>query len=162
MRAALLVLALVLAWATSARAAEWQTIRPGDSTQEAVRGQFGQPSKVTSQKVEGYDSTQWLYEGEQAPRGITRMTIDFGLLTPKGYRADIVRTMQLQPKFGVFTRQTVVMGWGSPQGIKTEAGADSIFYLSGLIVRFDKDNWHVTSMLFTPPQPTEESAPKRQ
>ena len=156
-----LVLGLALV-ASVAQAAEWDTIRPGESTQEAVRAQFGQPTKVTSQKVEGYDSAQWFYDGERAPRGIAKMTIDFGLLTAQGYKPEIVRVMQLQPKPGVFTRQTVILGWGTPQGVKTEDGGDSLFYQAGLIVRFDKDGWLVTSMTFTPPQKLpEESAPKR-
>ena len=145
-----------------AHAAEWQAIRPGVSTQEAVRTQFGEPTKVTSQKVEGYDTAQWLYEGDQAPRGIVRMTIDFGLLTPQGYKADVVRVMQLQPRPGVFTRALVLAGWGMPQGVKTETDGESLFYESGLIVRFDKDGWMVTSMMFTPPQAsTDPPAPKR-
>src|SRR5204863_5080362 len=98
-----LVLGLLLLLASVAHAAEWQTIQPGESTQEAVRAQFGQPTKVSSQKVEGYDSAQWLYDGPQAPRGVARMTIDFGLLTPQGYKPEIVRVIQLQPKPGVFT-----------------------------------------------------------
>jgi hypothetical protein len=160
MRGAALVLGLLLL-ASVAHAAEWQTIRPGESTQEAVRAQFGQPTKVASQKVEGYDSAQWLYDGEQAPRGITRMTIDFGLLTPQGYKPEIVRVIQLQPKAGVFTRRTILLGWGEPQGIKTEPDAESVFYEAGLIVRFDKDGWIVTSMVFTPPQkPANGPAPK--
>jgi hypothetical protein len=84
MRRLALVLALVTVAAGIAHGAEWHAVRPGESTQQAVRAQFGQATKVTSQKVEGYDSAQWLYEGEQAPRGIARMTIDFGILTPLG------------------------------------------------------------------------------
>jgi len=146
-----LVLALVIV-AGVAHAAEWQTIRPGESTQEAVRAQFGQATRVTSQKVEGYDSAQWLYEGEQAPRGIARMTIDFGLLTPQGYKAEIVRVMQLQPKPGAFTRATVLAGWGQPDGVRTDGGVPSVFYEAGLVVTFDRAGWLPTSMIFTPPQ----------
>jgi len=160
MRWLALILGLVLV-ASVAHAAEWDTIRPAESTQEAVRAQFGQPTKVTSRKVDGYDSTQWLYEGAQAPRGLAKLTIDFGLLTPQGYKPQIVRVMELLPKPGVFTRQTVTLGWGVPQGIKTEDGIESVFYQTGLIVRFDKDGWLVTSLVFTPPQTLpEESAPK--
>ena len=135
-----------------AHAAEWQTIRPGESTQEAVRAQFGQPTKVTSQKVEGYDSPQWLYEGEQAPRGTVRMTVDFGILTPQGYKPDLVRLMHLVLKPGMFNRATVLAGWGEPQAVKADAAAPSVLYESGLIVTFEKDGWTATSMTFTPPQ----------
>jgi hypothetical protein len=162
MRTVTIVIALLLLLTHGALAAEWDTIKPGESTQAAVRAQFGQPTKVTSQKVEGYDSAQWVYEGEQSPRGMVRVTVDFGLLTPQGYKADIVRTMLLQPKPGAFTRESIVLGWGAPQGVKTEDGAESIFYAAGLIIRFDKEGRNATSMLFTPPQKLpEESAPKR-
>src|SRR5438105_13619596 len=136
MRAFVAILAL-LVLTTAASAAEWDTIRPGESTQAAVREQFGQPTRVTSRKVDGYDSAQWLYEGAQSPRGLAKLTIDFGLLTPQGYKPQIVRVMELLPKPGVFTRQTVTLGWGVPQGIKTEDGIESVFYQTGLIVRFD-------------------------
>src|SRR5207244_670539 len=82
--------------------------------------------------------------GAQSPRGLAKLTIDFGLLTPQGYKPLIVRVMELLPKPGVFTRQTVTLGWGVPQGIKTEDGIESVFYQTGLIVRFDKDGWLVT------------------
>ena len=160
MRCLVLVLGLVLV-ASVAHAAAWDTIQPGESTQEAVRAQFGQPTKVTSRKVDGYDSAQWLYEGPQAPRGLAKLTIDFGLLTPQGYKPQIVRVMELLPKPGVFTRQTITLGWGVPQGIKTENGVESVFYQEGLIVRFDKDGWLATSLVFTPPQTLPDgSAPK--
>ena len=142
----------LLLLASAAHADEWRTIRPGASTQEAVRAQFGQATKVTSQKVEGYDSAQWVYEGEQAPPGIVRMTIEFGLLTPQGYKPEIVRVMQLQPKPRIFMRHNILTGWGTPQGVKMEGGTESLFYESGLIVRFDKDGVMATSMVFTPPQ----------
>src|SRR5687768_13307443 len=113
MRALVVALAVLVAVA-GAEAAEWDAIRPGDSTQSAVRTQLGGATKVTSQKVEGYDTVQWIYEGSQAPRGMTRVTVDFGLLTPQGYRPDVVRQMILDPKPGVFTRTTVLSGWGEP------------------------------------------------
>jgi hypothetical protein len=151
MRCLALVLALVIV-AGVAHGAEWAAIRPGESTQQAVRAQFGQATKVTSQKVDGYDSAQWLYEGEQAPRGIARMTIDFGILTPQGYKPEIVRVMVLHPKPGTFTRADVLAGWGEPQGIRTDGGGPAVFYQSGLVVTFDKEGWLATSMTFTPPQ----------
>jgi outer membrane protein assembly factor BamE (lipoprotein component of BamABCDE complex) len=155
---ALLAILVTLVVATAACAAEWDTIRPGESTQAAVREQFGQPTRVTSQKIEGYDSAQWLYEGTQAPRGMTKMTIDFGLLTPQGYKAEIVRVMQLTPRRGVFTRSQILAGWGEPQGISTDKGVPLIAYRSGLIVTFDPEGLLVTSMTFTPPQ-TQDAAP---
>ena len=149
----LLVLALVLlAGVTAADAAEWQTIRPGESVQSAVRTQFGSPTRMLSQKVEGYDSPQWVYEGEQAPRGMTRVIIDFGVLTPQGYRAEIVRLMTLEPRRGVFIRPTVISGWGEPDASDVEGEKKVIRYQSGLFVYFDKDGWVAEKMYFTPPQ----------
>ena len=143
---------VVLALPAVAHAAEWDTIRPGASTQEAVRAHLGQPTKVTSAKVEGYDTTEWLYEGPNAPKGATRLVINFGLLTPQGYRADVVRLIRLEPRRGVFPRNTVVMGWGPPQGVGKEKEADVFFYDSGLLVYFDKEGRMAETMIFTPPQ----------
>ena len=153
------VVLLLLVLAGVAQAAEWQTIRPGESTQDDVRAQFGPPTRVTSQKVEGYDTAQWLYEGAQAPRGIVKVTVDFGLLTPQGYKANVVRSMQVDPKPGVFTRETVLAGWGEPEGAKTENGVPSILYHSGLIVFFDKGGNVATTLIFTPPQPRRATPP---
>jgi hypothetical protein len=147
-----LLLALVLSLAGVAHAAEWNAIRPGASTQDDVRAQFGQPTRVTSQKVEGYDTGQWLYEGAQAPRGASRLTVDFGILTPQGYKANVVRAMTLIPKPGIFTREAVLTAWGQPEGAKTEGGVPSILYHSGLIVMFDKEGNDAISLTFTPSQ----------
>jgi len=146
---------LVLAGALGvAEAAEWRTIRPGESTQSAVREQFGQPTKVTSHKVEGYDSAQWIYEDTQAPTGMTRVTVDYGILTPQGYRADVVRQMLLEPHKGIFTRRAVTDGWGEPDASDVEGEAKVLRYRSGLFVYFDKEGWLAQKMYFTPPQPS--------
>jgi hypothetical protein len=163
MRAVVAGLAL-LALATVAEAAEWGAVTPGVTTLELVRARYGQPTNVTSQKVEGYDSARWVYEGAQAPAGFVRMTLDFGLLTPPSYRPDIVRMMVLEPKPGIFTRETVLAGWGPPQRVKKGDGpVESIFYEDGLIVYFDTDGRRVRSMVFTPPQPHVEdgASPRR-
>ncbi|MGH7302891.1 MAG: hypothetical protein ACRELZ_06345, partial [Candidatus Rokuibacteriota bacterium] len=82
MRAIFQALGLVLLLAAGAAAAEWGQIKPGATTQPEVRSRYGAPTRETPQKIEGYDSLQWTYEGPQAPSGIARMVIDFGLLTP--------------------------------------------------------------------------------
>jgi len=150
--------ALLLSAASTVLAAEWDTVRPGESTQAVVRTQFGEPTKIASQKVEGYDTAQWLYEGAQAPRGMIRATLDFGLLTPQGYRADIVRVMRLEPRPGIFPRETVLDGWGTPERHAREKDADVFFYESGLLVYFDKDGRYAQTMIFTPPQPPAQGA----
>jgi outer membrane protein assembly factor BamE (lipoprotein component of BamABCDE complex) len=162
MRCRTLLACLVLvALAGAAQAAEWQTLRPGESTQDDVRAQLGQPTRVTSQQVEGYDSPRWLYEGAQAPRGIAKVTIDFGLLSPQGYKASLIRVIQVEPRPGVFLRETVLAGWGEPDGVKTENGVPSILYQSGLIVTFDKAGKVATLLVFTPPQKPPPSPPTR-
>ncbi|HYE93879.1 MAG TPA: hypothetical protein VEA38_22805 [Terriglobales bacterium] len=153
MRALVLVLAL-LATAALAESAEWQTVRPGISGQNDVRTQFGAPTRMASQKVEGYDSPQWVYEGAQAPSGTVRVTIDFGVLTPQGYRVELVRMMTVEPRSGVFTRKTVTEGWGEPDVADVEGDKKVLRYRSGLFVYFDKDGWIAERMYFTPPQPT--------
>jgi hypothetical protein len=157
MRAVIAALALLVA--AVAHAAEWDAIRAGESTQSAVRTQLGQATKVASMKVEGYDTVQWIYEGPQAPRGMTRVTIDFGLLTPQGYRPDVVRQMILVPKPGVFTRKTILDGWGQPDVAAVEGDKKVAAYRSGLFVYFDKDGQVVERMYFTPPQPLGQGAP---
>ena len=163
MRAALVTFAVVATLgAQAAAAAEWDNIRPGESTQATVRTQFGGPTKVVSQKIEGYDSVQWIYEGDQAPRGMKRTTVDFGLLTPQGYRADVVRMMHLEPRPGIFTRATVLAGWGEPDVAETaQDGTKRLLYRSGLWVDFDKEGWNAERMYFTPPQPAEAATPPR-
>jgi len=141
------VLMLGLA-AGAAHAAEWASIRPGDSVQNDVRKQFGPPTRVSSQKVDGYDTTQWRYEGEQAPRGMVRVTVDFGLLTAAGYRPEVVRSMLLEPRPGVFTRHNVLGGWGMPDGAEKEGGVDVFKYRTGLFVYFDKAGWLAEKMYF--------------
>ena len=148
------------ALAVLAHAAEWDTIAPGQTTQEAVRARYGAPTRTTSQKIEGYDSLQWLYEGAQALKGFTRATIDFGVLTPTGYRPELVRAMRLEPRPGVFTRTTVLQGWGSPQRFGKEKDADVFFYESGLLVYFTKDGSLAEAMVFTPPQQPAAAAPR--
>jgi hypothetical protein len=140
-------------WAAGARAAEWSTIRPGESTQNDVRAMFGAPTKTANPKVEGYDTTQWIYEGSQAPKGMTKAVIDFGLLTPQGYRPGVVRQMLLEPRRGTFRLATIVQGWGEPDSSGVENGVKVLSYRSGLFVYFDKEGLIAERMYFTPPLP---------
>ena len=150
-RALVLTIALLASVAMS-HAAEYDTLRPGESTQAMVRERFGNPTKVTSQKIEGYDTAQWLYEGDQAPKGMTRVAVDFGLLTPQGYRADVIRVMRLDVRPQIFNRSTILAGWGAPERVGKEKDVDVFFYESGLLVYFDKDGWLAQTLIFTPPQ----------
>ena len=157
----LLVVAIVLAVVAPAGAAEWGAIVPATSTMESVRAQYGGPTRTTTQKTDNYDSTTWIYEGAQAPRGLIRMTVDFGILQASGYRRDLVRSLKLEPKPGVFARRIVLAGWGPPDRAGTQGGVDVFFYAEGLVVTFDKAGRHAESMLFMPPQPLEPATPSR-
>jgi hypothetical protein len=149
-RAALM---LVLLLAAPAAAADWGQINPGQTTREAVRARYGEPSKQTTQKIEGYDAEQWVYEGARAPAGITKMVVDFGLLTPAGYQKDIVRTFRLEPKPDIFNRRLVLDGWGLPGRLGKEGDLEFFLYKEGLLVYFDKGGEHAIALIFTPPQP---------
>jgi hypothetical protein len=159
----LALLAVVLLAPARGGAAEWGRIEPGVTTVEQVRSRYGPPTKQAQLKVEGYDTSQWVYEPGQAPPGLVRMTVDFGLLTPDGYKPSLVRLLKLEPKPLVFGRSTVLEGWGVPDGVSRQEGLLTFFYKAGLLVVFDKEGASATSMLFSPPQPdapTSVSPPK--
>jgi hypothetical protein len=161
---------LALGWAVtalalgpgSAAAEQWGGLEPGVSTMLNVSSLRGDPTRKGTQKVDGYDTAEWIYEGPKAPGGINRMTIDFGLMTPTGYRAELVRSFKLEPKPGAFDRDSVIAGWGPPAGVGKDGEIDFFFYKEGLFVYFDKDGFKVASLVFTPPQlPPAEGAPRR-
>jgi hypothetical protein len=149
---AVIAAVVVLLVVARAGAGEWGGIIAGTTTMNEVRARYGEPTRASAQKLDGRDSAQWVYEGTQAPVGMMRMTLDFGLLTGPGYRPDLVRSFTLQPKPGVFTRTTVVNGWGVPR-VPPTGDSKMFFYEEGLLVAFDKEGWMVESMTFTPPQP---------
>lgn len=158
MRRILALLVIVLLAPAVASAADWGGITPGVTTIKDVRDRYGAPSKQTSLKVEGYDTTQWVYEEAQAPTGLVRMTIDFGLLTANGYNPSLVRIMRLEPKPLVFGRYTVVQAWGVPDGVTRREGLLTFFYKEGLFVVFDKAGENATTMVFSVPQPVDSGA----
>lgn len=132
-------------------AEQWGTIVPGESTMQAVREQYGGPTRTFTAKTEGYDTAQWVYEGTQAPAGVLRLTIDFGLVVTGTFRGEVVRSFILEPKPGAFTRQTIIEGWGPPHGTGRDGEFPLFFYREGLFVYFAKDGEHVVSMTFTLP-----------
>ncbi len=148
-----LAVLLVAALGAPASAADWGLITPGASTMATVRARYGQPTKTEARKVEGYDTTRWTYAGAQAPTGMVQMIVDFGLLTAAGFKKEVVRSFQLDPKPGSFNKKLIVDGWGVP----TKAGPDGAFevyyYDSGLLVYFAKDDPNARTMMFTVPQP---------
>jgi hypothetical protein len=152
-RHGLLALAFVLLAAGLGAAADWGNIVPGQTTDEMVRAQYGPPTGRSQAKVEGYDTTQWVYEGARVPAGITRMVIDFGLLTSAGYQPRVVRTLRLEPKPGAFGPTSIILGWGPPDGKVVQDGFPVMVYASGLFVYLDKEEKTAVSMVFTMPQP---------
>ncbi|MGH7311736.1 MAG: hypothetical protein ACREJV_01090 [Candidatus Rokuibacteriota bacterium] len=151
----LLLVALGLALVSAmAEAAEWGGIKPGESTMETVRARYGPPSSTKTEKTDGYDTTQWGYESPRTPAGIQRLVVDFGLLGAGVFRPQVVRTFRLEPKPGIFTRPTVLAGWGEPER-SSPVGEVPLwfFYATGLVVYFDKKGWEVESMVFVQPQP---------
>lgn len=139
--------------ARGAAAEQWGGIEPGETTMAVVKSQRGTPTRTAAQKVDGYDTEEWVYEDAKAPAGIRRLTIDFGLMTPGGaYRRDLVRSMRLDPKPGAFDKESITTGWGPPAGIGKEGDVEFYFYKEGLFVYFAKDGHGVATMTFTPPQ----------
>jgi hypothetical protein len=154
-----LVALLVLLGCGAAAAADWGSLTPGESTAEAVRAKYGQPSSETKPQVDGYQTMEWVYEGARAPAGIKRMVVEFGLLTPKGFQPDIIRTFRLEPNPGVFRRGQIILGWGKPEKVgETSDHMPLMSYNSGLLVYFDKDLLDAVSMVFTRPLPAAGSA----
>jgi hypothetical protein len=139
---------------------EWGGIEAGVTTLEQVRARYGAPSREARVKVETYDTLQWVYEGARVPSGFVRMTVDYGLLTPQGFKPDLVRVLRLEPKPKVFGRNTVMQAWGDPDWVGTENNAETIIYKSGLVVTFNPEGDAILLTL-TPPQPDPPAAPKR-
>jgi hypothetical protein len=152
-RRALLVALLLVAPTTPVRAAEWGLIRPGVSTTEAMRARYGAPTRVDRQKVDNYDTENWIYEGDRAPVGVERLTVEFGLVQQEKYRADVVRAFRLEPKPGTFNRGVVTNGWGFPDRMGRDGEQDIFLYREGLLVYFDEAGWNAKLMIFTLPQP---------
>jgi len=160
-RLALAVAVLIAAAAGGAGAAEWGLIRPGASTMEEVRARYGAPTRMAREKTEGYDTEQWVYEGAQAPAGIVRLTIEFGLVQSDAFRREAVRAFRLEPRPGTFNRGVVTNGWGLPDLMGHEGGEDLFLYKDGLLVYFDKQGWNARLMIFTVPQPRDPTEEKR-
>jgi len=142
-----------------AHAEEWGNIEPGVSTMDQVRERFGAPSKETKAKVDNYDTSQWVYDDARAPSGFQRMTVEYGLLTPQGYKPSVVRVLRLEPKEKIFGKNTVLQAFGYPDGMRVENEQNSYFYQSGLIVTFDKEDEWAVLLNFMMPQP--DVPPKR-
>jgi len=149
----LVLLALLLGIADFAGASEFGNIEPGVTTMDQVRELYGKPSAETPGKVEGYDTMQWVYDRSQAPEGLVRMIVDFGMLTPAGYKPTVTRLLTLEPKPNIFMKKTIIDGWGLPDGEGSRDGVLTFFYREGLLVLFDKEGQDAERMIFSIPQP---------
>ena len=167
----LVLLALLLGIVRFSSAGEFGNIEPGVTTMEQVRDLYGPPSKEIPAKVEGYDTKQWVYERSQAPEGLVRMIVDFGMLTPAGYKPSVTRLLTLEPKPNIFIKKTIIDGWGLPDGEGLRDGVLTFFYREGLLVLFDKEGENAERMIFSilqpksglaPPAASEPSAPAKQ
>ncbi len=153
-RVAAVTTALVLLLGAGlARAADWGGITPAETTLEAVRARYGEPSKAEKKKAESRDVTVWTYDGSRAPRGLVRMMVEFGVRQSGRYQPDVVRTFRIEPRPGVFERRHVVLAWGKPDRGGTQDGVPVLIYKAGLTVYFDKDLINAVSMWFTVPEP---------
>jgi hypothetical protein len=151
--------AALVAGPAGASAEEWGGIEPGITTIEQVRARYGAPSKETRAKEQGHDTIQWVFEDARAPGGIQRLIVDYGLLTPQGYKQTVVRAFRLEPKPKVFAKNTVAQAWGPPDAIGSQNEQETFFYKSGLVVIFTKDGTDTVLMTFTPPQPDGPATP---
>ena len=152
--AVLLALAMLATALTGvARAAEWGLIIPGKSTVETVRARYGNATRADRQKIEGFDTQSWVYEGEQAPTGVQRLTVEFGLKDASGYRAEVVRDFKIEPRPGTFNRGIIMSGWGPPDQVGRDNDRDVFLYQQGLLVYFDPEGWNAMLLVFTLPQP---------
>jgi hypothetical protein len=149
----LVLLALVLT-AVPALASDWGGIHPGTTTVEQVRARYGNPSKESRPKVEGYETQQLVYEGDRAPTGMVRMTVDFGILAAGAYKPNVVRLLTLEPKPAIFGRNTVIQGWGVPDGVAdNKDGSKTLVWNDGLLAVFEKDGENARALVFSVPQP---------
>jgi hypothetical protein len=166
MMRALLILILVAGTAPHALAAQWGNIEPGVTTMEQVRDLYGRPTRETRALVDGYETRKWIYERSQAPEGLVRLTVDFGLLVKGTYEPSVTRLVTLDPKPLIFVRKTVIDGWGLPDREGLMEGLPTFIYQEGLFAMFQKDGESAVRLIFSIPQPapagkTSPATPKR-
>ena len=150
---ATLVAVVVLGPALAAVASEWGDIRPGVSTTKDVRDIYGAPTRSTRQKVDNFDTETWVYEGPQSPTGLSRLTVEFGLMQSEKFQPTVVRDFKIEPNPGAFTRRIVTLGWGDPDRFGRDGETDVFVYYEGLLVYFDETGQNAKLMVFTVPQP---------
>ena len=150
----MLVWLLLVLLPVGASGEEWMGVAPGKADKAAVRAVFGPPTREVTKKEEGYDTSEWIYEGGKAPAGATRLVVQFGLLRGGTFRAEMVRALTYFPKRNIFLRAAIVDGWGAPDKTGTDStGRIVFFYRRGFVATLDKDGRETLEMLFTVEQP---------
>ena len=146
---------LLLAAGAPALAASWGGVTPGETLRRDVEARYGAPTRTQNVTEEGRTSVEWTYAGERAPQGMERMVVSYGLLRGTTFVPDVVRSLTLYPKPGVFRVQAISAGWGRPEGIGTDqqTGRSALrFDAQGLFVILDKTGQWAETMVFAPPQ----------
>ncbi len=146
--------ALLLLAAAPAVAADWDLLVPAQTTQAQVRARFGAPARSEVVKIEGFDTDRWTYDGAQAPPGVFRLVLEYGLKDDRGYRREVLRAFRLEPKTGVFHKGILAKGWGNPDRVGNEGKTQIYVWASGLMAYFDSpDDIDPRLLLFGVPQP---------
>jgi hypothetical protein len=146
----------VLAGAVLAGAASWGGITPGETPRRDVQARYGPPSRERMVTEDGRTAAEWTYAGEQAPRGMERMVVSFGLLRGASFVPDMVRALTLYPRPGVFRLAQITAGWGKPDAIGTDqqTGRPAFRYdAKGLLVIFDRRGEWAELLVFAPEPP---------
>ena len=148
--------AVLLAGTRDLGAESWGGLTPGETVRAGVEALYGRPSRERSLIEEGRTVAEWTFTGAQAPRGLERMVISFGLMAGGGFVPDVVRAVTLYPKPHVFALRVILGGWGSPDAIGTEeaSGRPTFHYRSrGLLIILDKTGSWAELLLFGPRLP---------
>jgi hypothetical protein len=149
---------LLIGLAPHARGESWGGITPGETTRQALRASYGPPTRERVLVEEGRTVAEWTYAGQQAPRGIERVVVSFGLVRPGGFDPEVVRAVTLYPKPRIFSTQAITNGWGKPDGVATEeaTGRPALQWASrGLLIVLDKGGNWAEMMLFAPKPPAQ-------
>ena len=151
---------LLLLAALPAAAADWDLLVPAQTTQPQARERLGPPTRAEVVKVDGFDTDRWTYDGGQAPPGVVRLVLEFGLKDARGYRREVLRAFRMEPKTGVFHKGILAKGWGDPDRVGREGQTEIFVWASGLIAYFDNpEAIDPKLLLFGIPQPLPATAP---
>lgn len=144
---------LVLLLASLAAAAAWGGITPGETVRRDVEARYGRPTRerqVTEGALVGAELT---YSGDRAPPGLERMVVGLGLIRPSGFAPDLVRSLTLYPKPGIFPLLAITNGWGKPDSIGTDeqSGRPALRWnRKAMLVVLDRGGQYAEVIVFGP------------